>query len=224
MTELASARPTEVYITVKDLLDLPRAMVEDIVRLGGTPILVDNASTYPPTVEWLNSTTHRVVRMEKNKGIRAAWTIPGLTERYVVTDCDLDLSTVPSDVFQVMHEELNRADTYTKVGLSLEINDIPDHNPDKPFILSNEGKYWNTKEGRGYNAPIDTTFAMYRRSGWGGYSAIRLDRPYTARHVPWYWDPKHLPEDYKHYLRNPDLSGISYSDRTSKARPTLQGP
>jgi hypothetical protein len=178
---------------------------------------------------------HQVIRLERNYGQRAAWDAPNLLspenlggeDYYVVTDCDLDIGQVPLDVLNVLKTVLDNWPDIQKAGLSLELSDIPDTHPDKKFIHNSEDKYWSkifstiTSTPYGvekscdiYDAEIETTFAMYRKSErWRGYQAVRLGRPYTARHTPWYWDWANLPPDARHYLLHAKLSWTAHSAR-----------
>ena len=60
--------------------------------------------------------------------------------------------------------------------------------------------------GVGYHlaaAPIDTTFAMFRRSTpFGRFvkPSLRAYAPYGAVHVDWYHNSSNYPEDKKYYL------------------------
>jgi hypothetical protein len=104
---------------------------------------------------------------------------------------------------------INRFNTY-KAGLSLEIQDIPDHPLTKEFVLAWESKYWEKKVDGFYMSPVDTTFALYRKksSVWD-IDGVRSDRPYTARHLPFYVTKDNAGEDFVNYLRtcNSSASG-----------------
>ena len=61
-----------VIITVRDRLTYLKQLVEWLESVGQNEIwLCDNASTYPPLVEFLKSTKHNVVRNGYNLGHRA---------------------------------------------------------------------------------------------------------------------------------------------------------
>ena len=55
-----------------------------------------------------------------------------------------------------------------------------------------------------YEAKIDTTFAMYRKSSKVLLTepALRTTRPYTLKHIDWYLDPENHTEEFKYYLRS----------------------
>lgn len=131
-----------------------------------------------------------------------------LHERYIVTDSDLDLSGVPDDFLAIMDGGLTMYPKYDKCGLSLEIKDLPNY-PEGNFIRKHEAKYWNKPLDKNFfHAETDTTFALYREGVTEySYSAIRCNRPYTARHVPWYYkDFESLSEEDKYYFRSANES------------------
>jgi hypothetical protein len=202
-----------ILINNRDRLTTTRKMVDDCRRFGGEPIIVDNASTYPPLMEWYETRPCEIVRLAKNHGPRAPWQVPIDAPRYVVTDCDLDISGVPADVLAVLAEGLERYPWAIKAGLSLEIDDLPDGYKFKQMVLDRERPAWSDQvDDRFYRAEIDTTFAMYRKyPPWAGEygPALRAARPYTARHVPWYTVDRDDEETY--YLRNLNPQGIFWS-------------
>jgi hypothetical protein len=187
-------------------------MVEWCKNNGLEPIIVDNASDYPPLLEYYQSDPCQVIVMPRNYGHRVMWA--GLVElpkdRFIITDPDLDMSGVPYDFLSVLNDGLNICPV-AKCGLSLEINDLPDTKESR-FISNIEAKYWVEKiNDKYFRAEVDTTFALYRE-GWNQYTTegIRTNRPYTARHYSWYYtDFDKLPEDEQNYYRtaNDSASG-----------------
>ena len=184
------------------------------------PVIIDNNSDYKPLLDYYNGCPYEVIRMPKNYGHTVMWNpetklLNDVNERYIVTDSDLDLSAVPSGFLRVMHYGLDKYPQFPKCGLSLEINDLPDLPKTHRVKNECEAQYWQTPLDPIYfNAPVDTTFAMYRE-GVKHYTleAIRTNRPYTARHVPWYYtDFEKLPDDEKNYFRTANGSS------TAKAR------
>lgn len=179
-----------VWIINRDRLTTTRNMVEYLHRVpGARPIIFDMESSYPPLLEWYKTFGGHIVRSE-NVGPRDTWNhVPDISlgcDYYVVTDSDLDLSSVPLDVLDFLRSGLDRYPRIHKCGLSLEINDLPNTEMGRFAFRCEESYWWHRVDGQFFNAGIDTTFAMYRAgSGWAG-DAIRSDRPYTARHVPWY--------------------------------------
>lgn len=193
-------------------LTIPKKLIENLADTGCEPILLDNTSTYPPLLEWYKSCPFKVHTFKQRYGERVFWD-SGLfneynDEYYIVTDHDLDISTVPSDYTEKLIQGLENTDV-TKCGLSLEIDDLPDTEYSN-IAKSYESKYWQDKDHLGnYVAGVDTTFAMYDRKrqplGWDRgdnfYKATRLPKPYTAKHMPWYLNEKslELDEEEKYY-------------------------
>ncbi len=187
------SRSVPVYIVNRDRLKTTRMMVEQLQRVpGARPIIVDNASTYPPLLDWYETSPVEILRTGKNLGPRAPWLIghPLMKEcEYVVTDSDLDLSAVPIDALDVLRAGLEQYPDRVKAGLSLETCDLPQYFESTAIVQAWEAKFWTQRLDDGWwAADVDTTFALYRAGErWPGLRpALRADRPYTARHVPWY--------------------------------------
>lgn len=192
-------------------LTLPAALADWCAAHGLEPVLVDNASTYPPLLEYYHRCPYLVMHLNRNYGHKVAW-IPeasvlqrlNIEGRYIVTDPDLDLTGVPADFLEVMNEGLNKYKGFDKCGLSLEINDLPDNAAIQAMAQNCEARYWQKPlDKQYYYAPTDTTFALYREGvNLYSHSAIRTNRPYTARHVPWYYSyVESLPEDEQYYFK-----------------------
>ncbi|HOV61689.1 MAG TPA: hypothetical protein PK349_11605 [Candidatus Hydrogenedentes bacterium] len=217
------------FITSWNLLTPLIHLVEDVRRLGLKPVIVDNASTYPPLLAWLDQQKQvEVVRARQNHGPRVAWAL-GLVhaeKRCVVTDGDLDLSSVPDDAIEILNEGFSLDKTAHKVGLSLAIGDLPAEAPLTSEIRQWEHAYWKKPTGQAkgvtfYEAPIDTTFALYdnRRPGSIYGPALRVGPPYMARHLPWYWTRDSINDELRFYLKTTLTerpSGISWSFRLAQ--------
>jgi hypothetical protein len=211
-----------IYINNRDRLTTTRRLAEQCARLTlAEVIIVDNASTYPPLLEWYQDCPFRVERLEANRGPRGVWTCPrlethkelGITH-YVVTDPDLDLEGVPRDALTLLEDGLTRYPWAIKAGLSLAIDDLPDAYQRKKQVLSREARFWTDPvDAEFFKSEIDTTFAMYRvPDAWGGYGpALRTARPYTARHVPWYTAEGQESDEETYYLKHLSTQGIFWS-------------
>jgi hypothetical protein len=202
----------KVFIINFNRLTLPAKMADWLYVKGCEPIFVDNNSDYPPLLQYYYNCPYQIFRMKENFGHRVIWESPifekYLNERYIVTDSDLDLTGVPEDFLLRLQFGLNVHPEYDKCALSLEINDLPDY-PEGRFIAFHEAKYWsNPIDAHFYKADTDTTFALYREGvRTYSHSAIRAMRPYTARHVPWYYkDFESLSEEDKYYFRTANAS------------------
>ena len=205
-----------VLISNFNRLDTLRRQVEWLLTLDGhiSVIILDNASTYPPLLEFYRALEYpnvQVVDLGVNscgKGVvHIAKQLTGFP-KFIITDPDLlPYPTTPGDVVPHLGRLLDRYPEYNHIGLSLEINDLPDHCAQRERIQRHESQYWHP-QARLLNdevtvAPVDTTFAMYRAtSNVQAYEpALRTCRPYTLRHVDWYLDPSNLSEEYRYYLR-----------------------
>ena len=211
-----------VYITVHNRLTFTRGMVEYLLACPGIkPIIVDNASSYPPLLDWYScgGCPVQVIRRATNGGPRAAWEHFGLDEYayYAVTDCDLDLSRCPIDLVQHLIKGLVKHPAYCKAGLSLALDDLPSKSPLYQEIHDIEDKYWSKPlDSEWFDANVDTTFAVYR-----GFAApclygpaLRSGAPYTARHLPWYTLPGQETPEEIYYLDHLEFqSGLYWSVR-----------
>ena len=205
-----------VLIINYNRLTLPLNMANWLSVRGCTPIFIDNNSDYPPLLKYYSTCPYKVVRMNKNYGHRVVWEqnildALRINTEYIVTDPDLDLSGIPDDFLRILIEGLQKYPSVHKCGFSLEIEDVinnEEYNGGKT-IREWEDIFWKYPLDKMYfDAQIDTTFALYRRGiRRYSYSAIRTNRPYTARHVPWYYDDMgELPEDEQYYFKTANES------------------
>jgi glycosyltransferase involved in cell wall biosynthesis len=118
--------------------------------------------------------------------------------RYVVTDCDIDLSIARPDALEVYGELLDRFPAADCVGPMLRIADIP-----REYRLFNHvmnrhiEQFWHRMPvlfatGAGecayIAATIDTTFAIHREGSRFKRlrQGIRVYHPFEAQHLDWY--------------------------------------
>jgi hypothetical protein len=178
-------------------------------------LIVDNKSDYQPLLDFYESLKDQpliqVVYLGHNSWRKGAAELArvlfALHPYVIITDPDLlPYPSTPTDLIRKLVAITEDHPRYNHVGLSLEINDLPDHNPLKTNIIQHESVHWDKplKESRipVFVAPIDTTFALYhRRSVVEAYGpALRTDRPYTVQHIDWYQDPTVRSSEYNHYL------------------------
>ena len=203
---------TKTYIINFNRLTYLRDMVEWCISRKLEPIVVDNASDYPPLLEYYKTRPCEIIRLPSNYGHTVMWhgIIPLPHERFIITDPDLDMSGVPDDFLDVMNEGLNRH-RVPKCGLSLEISDLPEGD-EGDYIRKIEGVFWeHPLDDLFFDAKVDTTFSLYRENqAHYTIEGIRTNRPYTAKHYSWYYrDFNLLPEDEQYYYRtaNDSASG-----------------
>lgn len=190
---------TPIYLISFNRLDYLRQLIEWLAHAGYTNIhIIDNDSTYPPLLEYLAQSRHSVHRMDKNYGHLVLWESGKFDnvirhQNFVLSDCDVvPVEECPADVVEQLAHVLNRYPNFTKVGLSLKIDDLPDCYALKPKVLEWEAPFWEhvLEDGVMYEAAVDTTFAYYRPGispkdpKW--WRSFRMASPLAARHLPWY--------------------------------------
>jgi len=213
-----------IYISCRDTVSDLCQLVAWLEGAGHERIvLVDNASTWSPLLDYLHESPHRVVHLADNIGPRAFWDagifeidrIPD--EPYVVTDPDvLPTEDCPTDLVDHLLEGLDRYPIIDKAGVGLKIDDLPRHYKHRELVLEWESQFWQAGLGPGFfRAQIDTTFAVYRPSivAWSLQPAARSDIPYLARHLPWYSDLS-SPTEEELYYRERARSGKGGSNWT----------
>jgi hypothetical protein len=206
-----------VYVNTFNRLTTTRKLCEQIAALdNAVPIIVDNASTWEPLLDWYRDCPFEVIRLTENMGHHAPWKC-GATARpnegvYCVTDCDLDVEGVPADLLDVLREPLTSwRNPPVKSGVALRIDDLP---PWQTQVREWESRFWRQRaDGFRCWAPIDTTLAMYRShtpvriaTKVAGIRAVRAGGDYTARHMPWYLDPTNLDDENANYFATANSS------------------
>jgi glycosyltransferase involved in cell wall biosynthesis len=149
--------------------------------------------------------------------------------RYVVTDCDIDLTIASPDSLLIYNELLDRFSEVECVGPMLRISDVPKAYPLYNRVMNRhieqfwhrEPDWFESEYGKkvGYLlADIDTTFALHReRKPFRRLKhGIRVYFPYEAQHLDWYQSPKDL--DDSEYYRS-SFEGIgNWSNKVSHAK------
>jgi hypothetical protein len=198
------------FVIMFNRLTWPKALCEQLSDVGLDVILIDNGSVYPPLLEWYKHCPYKVHYLPNYYGHRSLWQSNIISqykdEYYLVTDHDLDISNVPDDFVDVLMEGLKL--DVVKSGLSLKIDDLP-KNKYTESVIEWESKFWETeKRDKFYFSDIDTTLAIYKADRVPKddsdkfFRAVRCDKPYEARHLPWYNSPDNLTEEEKFYMEN----------------------
>lgn len=193
-----------------------KRLIDDLEQRGYHNIhIIDNKSTYPPLLEFYeqNLNKYKIYRLNKNIGFKALWK-SGLWKKfmfsnYCYTDSDLSLvEDCPDDFMEKFYLLLEKYLKVHKVGFSLKIDDLPNHNQKKNEIIEWESKFYSQeKEDNVFVAPIDTTFALYRPFSKRGKrdgtdEILRVGNPYQCYHLPWYNDSENLNEEELFYVNS----------------------
>ena len=200
-------------------LNCLRQLVNFLIQNGYKDIhVLDNHSSYPPLLEYYNKIPARVHYLGHNYGHLALWR-SGLHKKlckgfYVYTDPDiLPDPSCPPDFLNYFLKQILKYRYKEKIGFSLCIEDLPDNYDKKKEVIAWEEAFWGKKLNEElYDAPIDTTFALYKPFTNGNLwvqNAIRTGKPYIARHLPWYENSAELGEEEKFY-RNTLREGASH--------------
>ena len=211
----------KAFIINFNQLSSPKAMYYDFIKYGLEPVIVDNNSTYKPLLDWYNKEGIQVIRLSEDHGHTAVWTeglLEGINDYYIVTDPDLDISTLPDDWIEKLKEQFHKRNN-AKAGLALRIDDVPD--TEYGILFKGwESKFWVRQlEPDVYDSPIDTTLALYHTSrnpqAHGFFTAIRLGGAYQVRHIPSYYTPENLKYENVYYIQTAN-KGTSTSSRYSE--------
>jgi hypothetical protein len=202
----------KVLIINYNRLTLPVNIATWVSERGCEPVFIDNNSNYPPLLEYYHDCPYKVMHMNKNYGKNVIWNPEttifkrlGITGNYIVTDPDLDLTGIPDNFLEVLEEGLKRYPQFDKCGFSLEINDVTNTGVycDGQSIREWEVQFWEKPlDDTYFEAWIDTTFALYKSKEFT-MNGIRTNRPYIAKHVPWYYKGfTDMPEDERYYFES----------------------
>jgi hypothetical protein len=211
---------TPVFIIVRDRLSPLRRLIAWLEQAGHDEIwLIDNDSTFPPLLEFLDTTPHQVVRLERNLGHRSPF-LSGTVQRiaadrhFVITDPDVvPDQACPLDAIDHFRELLDRYPEIDKVGFGLRIDDLPETYPLAADVRAWEARFWaNEVEPGVYRADIDTTFALYRPLDRRHRedSALRTGAPYVAQHLPWYLGPDDLGDEDRWYREHGEPTTLNW--------------
>ena len=221
-----------IFIINRDRLVPLKELVKFLFKRNYTNItIIDNGSTYKPLLDWYRgcpaSVYHNETNQQGNESLHhLAYTFKiepfysAVTSgNFVLTDSDINpIPEIPDNFIEDMAEVCNRYKKH-KVGLGLKIDDMPDHFYNKGLVLGIESPFWRNhivhKKIPLYQAPIDTTFAVYGKGtvATHGMDCFRTGGNYVARHAGWYYDYDNLPEDESHYLKNLKIGqGLSWSE------------
>lgn len=236
--QLRSIANIPVFIICFERVDDLRKLINKLEKMGLSKIvLIDNNSSYQPLLDYFEETNYQVIKLGRNIGHTSPWDL-GIIRAlipygyYIVTDPDVIptddcVENKPIEHLLSLHKKYP---AHQKVGFGLKIDDLSDHYPLKKEVISWEKQFWQSEiEPNVFEAGVDTTFAVYK-PGTFIYTlnpSLRTGEPFTARHMPWYSNPKkptnedvyykmraktdvtswnvdELPERYKEEMKNND--------------------
>lgn len=217
-------RTVPVIINNFNRLDYLQLLIQWLERAGMKSIyIIDNQSTYSPLLDFYRRTNHIVFKLDKNVGHMALWQTHVFmlfrNRPYIYTDPDIvPVEECPADAVAYFWKLLQQYPEFGRAGFGLKIDDLPDHYPLKQKVIDWENRYWKddiqVQQGV-YDAPIDTTFALYRANAWGdaGYmKSLRTSGKYIARHLPWYIDPQKLNNEEMYYIEHSSRVSSWYAE------------
>jgi len=186
---IAFNNPTYVRDTVNQLLKYSKKI-----------IIIDNHSTYPPMIDYLQSVdgSVKVLRMDKNYGsvvhLHPVVQSHVSGDVYCVTDPDLRFNKdMPINVIDTL-VELTEMYKVQRAGLALDItHDIRDDvRYSGKLIREWEAPHWQTRIPHPslilYHAGVDTTFCVVNKK-YSLDNTLRVAGDFTCVHRPWltYW-------------------------------------
>jgi hypothetical protein len=221
-----------IFINVRDRLSCLEKLLKWLERAGHRNIiLIDNASTYPPLLNFLGQSTYRTIRLKHNIDQTALWRVKELrsiiaNQWFVCTDPDV----IPSDICPLnavahLYGLLQTFPHYLKAGLGLQLDDIPECYHLKHHVIDWETKLIGEEIAPDvFEADVDTTFALYRPgTPYVIGPSIRVYGKYSAHHLPWYANSSQ-PDQEEQYYRSHALSYVTtwnVSEHTQSQDTTL---
>ena len=212
-SRIRCAQEIPIVINNRNRLTFLRRLIASLEIRGYKNIFIlDNDSTYPPLLEFYRTCPYSVTYLGNNYGWDAIWR-SGVYRRfyrdyYVYTDSDLELiEECPDDFLDVFLERMKADFSIMKIGLSLKLDDIPDHYIHKESVIRWEQQFYVKRvDERFFQSNVDTTFALYRPGVIEGANIyLKMYRsafPYEVRHLPWYLDTNSLDEEEMYYIKH----------------------
>ena len=147
---------------------------------------------------------------------------------YIVTDDDCALTAdCPRDFWKKMLDVLDKFPNVPKVGLGINTANFLDPAPERyrySYKMEREVATYPMLAPGVRNAPVDTTFAMYRAGGeWPGIGGVRLEKPYLIEHLPWL-NAEYSEEEKAYYHQEGMTSWARTHSAASEAPPKVLVP
>lgn len=206
-----------IFIISFNRLSYLKTFIECMEKRGKTNIIIiDNASTYPPLLDYYKTIEYEVIYMDKNYGHTVFFDLPMFDKYkddfYIVSDPDvIPVDECPNDFVERFFDLLEKYPHVKKTGFSLMLDDIPDDTilGEDAKRLEREANNIFHRKDNCYIASIDTTFALYPPKTLKNmslipysYSGMRTAHPYQARHLPWYKKVREITEEDIYYSQH----------------------
>jgi len=221
LLETLGAKDKPVFIINYNWVTMPKTMYEKLLNDNLIPVIIDNGSTYQPTIDWYEEIKDNVIVTPDNilKDHRVFWNMNLNSyfkcENFAVTDPDLDISELPEDWFEVCSDALKYSPgVIKKVGPGLSLEGLPVESAFHEYLdgrdLSTPDKWeacnWTQHFNEySYVAGLDTTLAVYsktRETLGDAYflSALRMKPPYICKHIPWYFGFNNINDEIINFI------------------------
>jgi hypothetical protein len=217
------------FIIFRDRLTYASRCAAALSSAGLEVVIVDNGTTYPPAMAWLDVMEAKGTPVLRKGGghPRELWGWVPFRElcggdRYVVTDPDVvPADDCPDDWLAYLGKILDDSDS-PKAGLGLRTDNIPEWYQHREHVITWEQQFWDHPTGIGgiYAAQIDTTLALYQPLAENTaftIEGLRTGPPYVAEHLAWYEDLDNLSPELQYYHENtePGISFWTLEDRSA---------
>ena len=212
-----------IILNNRNRLTFLKQMIEQLNSFGYKNLFVlDNDSSYQPLIEYYKIIPAKVIYLKKNMGYRALWESKVFEqfkdEYYVYSDPDILLQKdCPRDFVYILFRTLTKYPSKEKVGVALKIDDLPDYYENKQEAIKNESFYWQKElDTDVYDAPVDTTLALYKPLAFGSAEeceAIRVSGLLCAHHLTWYQDSSNLSDEEIYYKNTLEKFSSYYSSK-----------
>jgi len=220
-----------IIINFNQLYYLEKLISFLIKRKFENIIILDNQSSYPPLLQYYKSIESQITihYLNDNLGHKVFYQKLELFNKYAkgyyfLTDADVVPNenlpeNFPAEMLAILDKYFRAT---TKVGMALQIDNIPDTFPLKTEVIKWEERFWMKElEPQVYRADIDTTFALYKPGYFYKYQSdfikgIRLAGYYTSKHGGWYKDRNNLTEEELYYQKTANVSSSWNFDDNGK--------
>jgi hypothetical protein len=202
---------TIVFIITRDRLTPLKQLLDWFEKQGVQHLVfLDNDSAFPPLMDYLKEAPYQVVETGQNVGHTVPWKraiikLLAPDTFYVVTDPDVIPQKDSIDAIRHLYQIHRDFPDHLKVGLGLSIHDLPEGYALRNEVIAWESQFWEHPIREGiFEAGVDTTFALYKPYTYSYFlhPSLRVGKPYTAKHLPWYnTDDELTNEDIFYRLR-----------------------